>query len=85
MDLEYVQWAFVKLRLLVDIADQLVYSISTLDTENRLVYSMSTLDVENQLVYSISKGTAVAQLLRCCATNRKVVGSIPAGVIGIFQ
>ena len=31
-----------------------------------------------------SKGTAVAQL-RCCATNRKVVGSIPAGVIGIFH
>jgi len=29
-------------------------------------------------------GTAVAQWLRCCATNRKVVGSIPAGVIGCF-
>jgi len=26
-------------------------------------------------------GTAVAQ----CATNRKVAGSIPAGVIGIFH
>jgi len=24
-------------------------------------------------------GTAVAQCLRCCATNRKVAGSIPAG------
>jgi len=24
-------------------------------------------------------GTAVAQWLRCCATNRKVAGSIPAG------
>jgi len=31
------------------------------------------------------KGTAVAQWLRCCATNRKVAGSIPAGVIGIFH
>ena len=30
-------------------------------------------------------GTAVAQCLRCCATNRKVAGSIPAGVIGIFH
>jgi len=30
-------------------------------------------------------GTAVAQWLRCCATNRKVVGSIPDGVIGIFH
>ena len=29
-------------------------------------------------------GTAVAQRLRCCATNRKVAGSIPAGVIGFF-
>ena len=29
-------------------------------------------------------GTAVAQWLRCCATNRKVVGSIPASVIGFF-
>ena len=30
-------------------------------------------------------GTAVAQWLRCCATNRKVVGSIPDGFIGIFH
>ena len=29
-------------------------------------------------------GTAVAQWLRCCATNRKVAGSNPAGVIGFF-
>ena len=29
-------------------------------------------------------GTAVAQWLRCCATIRKVAGSIPDGVIGIF-
>ena len=29
-------------------------------------------------------GTAVAQWLGCCATNRKVAGSIPAGVIGFF-
>ena len=30
-------------------------------------------------------GTAVAQWLRCYATNRKVTGSIPVGVIGIFH
>jgi len=29
--------------------------------------------------------TAVAQWLRCCATNRKVAGSIPDGFIGIFH
>jgi len=30
------------------------------------------------------EGTAVSQWLRCCATNRKVAGSIPAGVTGFF-
>ena len=30
-------------------------------------------------------GTAVEQWLRCWATNRKVAGSIPAGVTGIFH
>jgi len=30
-------------------------------------------------------GTAVAQRLRLCATNRKVAGSIPDGVIRIFH
>jgi len=29
-------------------------------------------------------GTAVAQWLRCCATNRKVAGSIPVGVSESF-
>jgi len=29
--------------------------------------------------------TAVAQWLRRCATNRKVAGSIPDGVTGIFH
>jgi len=36
------------------------------------------------LKLSILCGTAVAQWLRCCATNRKVAGSIPAGVIWFF-
>ena len=31
-----------------------------------------------------ARGTAVAQWLRCCATNRKVAGSIPADVSGFF-
>ena len=30
-------------------------------------------------------GTAVAHWLRCYSTNRKVAGSIPDGVIGIFH
>jgi len=32
----------------------------------------------------VHQGTAVAQWLRRCATNRKVAGSIPAGVSGFF-
>jgi hypothetical protein len=34
--------------------------------------------------YSIYLGTVVTQWLRYCATNQKVVGSFPGGVIGIF-
>jgi len=30
------------------------------------------------------RGRAVAQRLKCCATNRKVAVSIPAGVNGFF-
>ena len=30
------------------------------------------------------RGTAVAQWLRCCVTNQKLAGSIPAGVTGYF-
>ena len=32
----------------------------------------------------VRRGTAVTQWLRRCATNRKVAGSIPDGVTGIF-
>jgi len=32
--------------------------------------------------YLTTWGTSVAQWLRCCATNRKVAGSIPSGVSG---
>jgi hypothetical protein len=32
-----------------------------------------------------NRGHTVAQWLRHCATNRKVAGSIPDGVIGIFH
>jgi len=39
----------------------------------------------NDEQYNIKWGTAVAQWLRCCATNRKIAGSIPDGVIGMFH
>ena len=38
----------------------------------------------NCIQYNKEKGTGVAQWLRCCYTNRKVAGSIPAGVSGFF-
>ena len=38
--------------------------------------------IEIKLNTNEEKGTAVAQWLRRCATNRKVAGSIPAGVNG---
>ena len=41
---------------------------------------------DHWITYStgIEGGTAVARWLRCCATNRKVAGSIPASVNGFF-
>jgi len=42
-------------------------------------------DCVNLMKYDLVVGTAVAQWLKCSATNRKVAGSIPAGVIGIFH
>ena len=35
--------------------------------------------------YMTGKVSAVAQWLRYCATNWKVAGSIPDGVVGIFH
>jgi len=32
----------------------------------------------------VAVGTVVARWLRCCATNRKVAGSISSGVSGFF-
>jgi len=50
--------------------------IPLIKTFNYQVYSTS---------YEMYMGTAVAQWLRYCVTNRKVAGSIPAGVTGIFH
>jgi len=36
-------------------------------------------------LYIKGRGTAVSQWLKSCATNQKVTGSIPAGVLGIFH
>jgi len=51
-----------------------------------IVYVSTTVFITqgNYIGYMFRLGTAVAQWLRCCATNRKVAGSIPAGVSGFF-
>jgi len=35
-------------------------------------------------VVAYTRGTAVAQWLKYCATDRKIAGSIPAGVLKLF-
>jgi len=40
--------------------------------------------LEFYLAPPVRKGTSLAQWLRCCATNRKVAGLIPAGVSGFL-
>jgi len=47
----------------------------------KFLYSNSFCLLDEHINYS---GTMVAQWLWCCATNRKVAGSIPDGVTGIF-
>jgi hypothetical protein len=50
-----------------------------------LLLSRPTRSLDTVMAKSIYRvGTAVAQWLRFCATNRKVAGSIPGGVIGFF-
>jgi hypothetical protein len=63
-----------------------------LNTTLLLTHSLcSSLKVRDQnkhrisICYLYTWGHAVAQWLRHCATNRKVAGSIPDGVIGIFH
>ena len=41
--------------------------------------------IHNIMYTCFVRETMVAQWLRCCVTNRKVAGSIPAGVIEIFH
>ena len=50
-----------------------------------VVFSLSLCVVEGICgEYTVfSTGTTVFQLVRCCATNREVAGSIPDGLIGI--
>jgi hypothetical protein len=50
-----------------------------------IINLFSSPDVEFCILHYYYGGHAVAQWLRHCATNRKVAGSIPDGIIGIFN
>ena len=48
------------------------------------VFCVSVLSQRDIVCVYKEYGTAVAQWLRCCVTNRKDAGSIPAGVRGFL-
>jgi len=54
--------------------------LNSINTNNRLSRKQ-----EMEFYVVILDYVAVAQWLRCCATNRKVAGSIPDCVFGIFH
>jgi len=49
------------------------------------IQASENLSFKTSVTKQLKWGTAVAQWLRYCATNRRVAGSIPAGVIGILH
>jgi hypothetical protein len=57
----------------------------TLSLRGAYLQRRKTFSFTNMRELDKQEGTAVAQWLRCCATNRKVAVSIPDGVIGIFH
>jgi len=59
---------------------------NALPTKTQPVFIDKTIIYINIVMHTVlhNMGTAVAQWSRCCATNRKVAGSIPAGASGFF-
>ena len=47
-------------------------------------FVVSRIVAESSVFYQYKQVKTVAQWLRCCATNRKVAGSTPAGVSRFF-
>ena len=62
---------------------QQIFPYTTLTFRRRTKSRLPFAGIIRRLPYSTA--TAVAQWLRCCATNRTIAGSIPDGVIGIFH
>ena len=57
----------------------------TLPSESHTKQKCTAISMQNFIMFYLVVGIAVAWWLRCCATNRKVAGSIPDGIIGIFH
>jgi len=66
-----------------DIQAIMIMNLATYNIVMMLICKLVTVIWRN-LKVSVKVGTVVAQWLRCCAKNRKVAGSIPAGVSGFF-
>ena len=62
-----------------------IISFLEICVRGRLLYKASSLFSDEIFVGTGVWGIAVAQWLRCCATNWKVAGSIPDSVNGIFH
>ena len=59
-------------------------NIHLINTPKKCTYIYIYIYICHLINLQFTLGTEVAQWLRCCATNRKVAGSIPAGVSGFF-
>ena len=70
--------------LVTDVSGQPPYASFNPKEIRPTAFPETSLTNQQSTLRNIAQGTAVAQWLRCCATNRKVAGLIPDGVIGIF-
>jgi len=82
--LEIIPWVLLKIQVSRDVEASLVQKMTVLfiletPAYQDYIHKVSVIFHD----YLPAQGTAVAQWFRCCATNRKVAGSIPSGVIGI--
>ena len=59
--------------------------VSLNELKQRITTSVASVDEDKLRSVWTESGIAIAQWLSCCATNRKVAGSVPDGVIGNFS
>ena len=80
-----------QIRLFSPVGPYIISEMKSYETPNFLVHNRTRCPVDSFYLCMIYVTTlliywtAVVQWLRCCATNRKVAGSIATGVIGFFH